>query len=125
MLAAHRLITVVGPGGAGKTRLALELAGEVVPNFGDGVWFVDLAAVTDPYLAAVAVAEVLGVRPEPGRPILDTIAEYAGTRSLLLLLDTCDAHLGAVAQIVGRLLIPGPGFAYWRPAASRSVRPAS
>jgi len=109
VLAAHRLITVVGPGGAGKTRLALELAGEVVPNFGDGVWFVDLAAVTDPYLAAVAVAEVLGVRPEPGRPILDTIAEYAGTRSLLLLLDTCDAHLGAVAQIVGRLLSSGPG----------------
>ena len=64
-----------------------------MPNFHDGVWFVDLAAVTDPYLVAVAVAEVLGVRPEPGRPILETLAEYVGSRNLLLFLDTCDAHL--------------------------------
>jgi predicted ATPase/class 3 adenylate cyclase len=109
VVATHRLITVVGPGGAGKTRLALEVAGEAVPAFGDGVWFVDLAAITDPYLVAVAVAEVMGVRPEPGRPILETLSEYAGTRNLLLLLDTCDAHLGAVAPVVTRLLSAGPG----------------
>ena len=71
-------MTVVGPGGAGKTRLALEVAGDAVAAYADGVWFVDLAAVTDPYLVAVAVAEVLGVRPEPGRPILETIADYVG-----------------------------------------------
>ena len=72
----HRLVTVVGPGGAGKTRLALEVAGDAVAPYADGVWLVDLAAVTDPYLVAVSVAEVLGVRPEPGRPILETIADY-------------------------------------------------
>ena len=69
-------MTVVGPGGAGKTRLALEVAGEAVAAYTDGVWLVDLAAVTDPYLVPVSVAEVLGIRPEPGRPILETIADF-------------------------------------------------
>lgn len=105
----HRLVTVVGPGGAGKTRLALDIAADVVKVFADGVWFVDLAAVSDPYLVAVPVAETLGIRPEPGRPILETIAEYAGRRSLMLFLDTCDAQLGAVSVLVARLLTAGPG----------------
>jgi predicted ATPase/class 3 adenylate cyclase len=109
-LANHRLVSVVGPGGAGKTRLALEVAGEAVPNYADGVWFVDLAAVTDPYLVGVAVAEALGVRPEPGRPILETIVDFVGPRQLLLVLDTCDAHLNAVKPLVARLVGAGPGI---------------
>src|SRR5690606_26112376 len=67
LIEAHRLVNVVGPGGAGKSRLAQEVGRELVPQFHDGVWWVDLASVTDPYLVAGAVAEVLGVRPEPGR----------------------------------------------------------
>jgi predicted ATPase len=109
LLATHRLVNVVGPGGAGKTRLALEVAGEAVPGFADGVWFVDLAAVTDPYLVGVAVAEALGVRPEPGRPILETVVDFVGPRQLLLVLDTCDAHLGAVKPLVAKLVGAGPG----------------
>ena len=105
----NRLVTVVGPGGAGKTRLALEIAAETVERFGDGVWFVDLAPVADPYLVAVTVADVMGVRPEPGRPVLETIAEYAGTRDLMLFFDTCDAHVGAVAPVISHLLAAGPG----------------
>ncbi len=105
----HRLVNVVGPGGAGKTRLALQVAADAVDSFGDGVWFVDLALVTDPYLVAVAVAEALGVRPEPGRPILETIIEYSAARRLLLLLDTCDAHVDAVSPVVDRLLAAGRG----------------
>ena len=70
-------------------------------EFSDGVWFVDLAAVAEPELVAVSVAEMMGVRPEPGRPILETLAEYAGIRGLLLVLDTCDAHLAAVRTMVG------------------------
>ncbi len=109
LVAGHRLVSVVGPGGAGKTRLALEVATEAVPTTADGVWFVDLAAVTDPYLIAVSVAEALGVRPEPGRQILDTIADFVSTRTLLLVLDTCDAHLSAVKPLVQRLIGAGPG----------------
>ncbi len=105
----RRLVNVVGPGGAGKTRLALEVAGEAVPAYADGVWFVDLAAVTDPYLIAVAVAEALGVRPEPGRQILETIIDFLSSRELLLVLDTCDAHLSAVKPLVQRLIGAGPG----------------
>jgi hypothetical protein len=75
--------------------------------YDDGVWFVDLAVVSDPYLVGVAVAEALGVRPEPGRPILETLADYVAGRALLLLLDTCDPHVAAVNQVVGRLLGAG------------------
>jgi predicted ATPase len=73
------------------------------------VWFVDLAAVADPYLIGVAVAEALGVRPEPGRQIVDTVVDFATTRNLLLVLDTADAHLSAVKPLVGRLVGAGPG----------------
>ena len=110
LLSSHRLVNVVGPGGAGKTRLALEVASEAVPAFADGVWFVDLAAVTDPYLVGVAVAEALGIRPEPGRPILETIIDFVGPRQLLLVLDTCDAHLTAVKPLVARLVGAGSGI---------------
>jgi predicted ATPase len=129
LLSAHRLVTVVGPGGAGKTRLALEVAGESVAKYPDGVWLVDLAGATDPYLVPVSVAEVLGIRPEPGRPILETIADFVAARSMLIVLDTCDAHLSAVNPVVARLLgagsgvrvlatsrepLGGPGEAVWR-----------
>lgn len=100
----HRLVSVVGPGGAGKTRLAVEVASTRVDAYPDGVWFVDLASVTDPGLVAVTVAATLGLRPEPGRAVVDTIADYASSRRFLIVLDTCDAQPGATAMVVGRLL---------------------
>lgn len=109
LLRAHRLVNLVGTGGAGKTRLALELGTEMVSTFADGVWFVDLATVGDAHLVPVAVAEAVGVRPEPGRPVLDTLAEYAATREMMLVLDTCEAHLAAVGSVVTRLLAAGKG----------------
>jgi predicted ATPase/class 3 adenylate cyclase len=110
LLRDHRLVTVVGAGGAGKTRLAVEVAGEQPELRPDGVWFVDLAAVTDPGLVAFAIAAVLGLRPEPGRPVVDTLVEYASGRRLLLVLDTCDAQLGAAAEVAARLLSGGSGI---------------
>ncbi|WP_213453825.1 ATP-binding protein [Rhizomonospora bruguierae] len=104
LVTAQRLVTVVGAGGAGKTRLAVELAGDLVGEYPDGIWFVDVATITDPGLLGFAVASVLGLRPEPGRPVVDTIVEYAANRRLLLVLDTCDAQLAASVQIVARLL---------------------
>jgi predicted ATPase/class 3 adenylate cyclase len=107
LAAEHRLVTVVGAGGAGKTRLAIELAGELTEAYPDGVWFVDVATVTDPGLVAFAIAAVLGLRPEPGRPMVDTLVEFAAARQMLLVLDTCDAELGATVQVVSRLLTGG------------------
>ncbi len=104
LVAEHRLTTVVGAGGAGKTRLAIEVARDLVGSHPDGVWFADLAAVTDPGLVAFEIAAVLGLRPEPGRPVLDTLAEYAATRTLLLVLDTCDAQPAAAAAVAAKVL---------------------
>lgn len=109
LLAAHRLVTVVGAGGAGKTRLAVQVAGGLVDSYPDGVWMVDLATVTDPGLVGVTVAATLGLRPEPGRPVLETLAEHVANRRLLLVLDTCDAHTRAVAPMVSQLLASGDG----------------
>lgn len=109
LIGGQRLVTVVGAGGAGKTRLAIEVAGAAVESYPDGVWFVDIAAVTDPGLVAFAVAAVLGLRPEPGRPMLETLVEYAASRRMLVLLDTCDAQLAACAEVIARLLTGGCG----------------
>lgn len=107
LLAEQRLVTVVGAGGAGKTRLAIEVAGALVETYLDGLWFVDLAPVTDPGLVAVTVATTLGLRPEPGRPVLQTLTEYVAARRLLLVLDTCDAQVNAVAAMVASVLAGG------------------
>jgi len=137
LLGGRRLVTVVGPGGAGKTRLAVAAAMGAADEYADGVWFVDLASVTDPELLPVAVAATLGLRPEPGRPVVDTIVEYAANRRFLLVLDTCDAQPGDAAALVGRLLAGGrharvlatsreplglPGEVVWRIRRCRSPR---
>ncbi|SCF37019.1 ATP-binding protein [Micromonospora mirobrigensis] len=109
LIESHRLVTVLGAGGTGKTRLAVELAGGVVEAYPDGVWFVDVATVTDPGLVAFAVAAVLGLRPEPGRPMVDTLVEYAAARRMLILLDTCDAQPAASGEVISRLLAGGRG----------------
>ncbi|MGI5213215.1 ATP-binding protein [Plantactinospora sp. CA-290183] len=109
LIEEHRLVTVVGAGGGGKTRLAVELAGGVVESYPDGVWFVDIASVTDPGLVAFAVAAVLGLRPEPGRPMLETLVEFVASRRMLVVLDTCDAQPGACAEVISRLLTGGSG----------------
>ncbi|WP_341717763.1 adenylate/guanylate cyclase domain-containing protein [Micromonospora sp. FIMYZ51] len=109
LVAGHRLVTVLGAGGGGKTRLAVELATDLVEQYPDGVWFVDIATVTDPGLVAFAIAAVLGLRPEPGRPMVDTLVEYAAARRMLIVLDTCDAQPAACAEVVSRLLAGGGG----------------
>jgi predicted ATPase/class 3 adenylate cyclase len=109
LVAGNRLVTVVGAGGVGKTRLAVEVAGGQVDAYPDGVWFVDLSTVTDPGLVAVTVAATVGLRPEPGRPVLDTLADHLGTRRTLLVLDTCEVQVGAVASMVSSVLSAGRG----------------
>jgi predicted ATPase/class 3 adenylate cyclase/DNA-binding CsgD family transcriptional regulator/Tfp pilus assembly protein PilF len=104
LLEASRLVTIVGSGGSGKTRLALQLAVELLDGSGDGVWFVDLAPLADPDLLALTVASVLGVREEPDRPMLETLTTAVGERDLLLVLDNCEHVVDAAAALAGRLL---------------------
>ncbi|MFI5906417.1 adenylate/guanylate cyclase domain-containing protein [Dactylosporangium sp. NPDC051541] len=107
LITRHRLVTVVGAGGAGKTRVAVEAAGEIVERFRDGVWFADLSAVANADLVDVSVAAALGLRPEPGRAVVQTIADHVRDRRLLVLLDTSDAQLPAARRLVARLLAAG------------------
>ncbi len=110
LLHTQRLVTVVGTGGAGKTRLAVQTAGELADGYPDGVWFVDLAGVAEPGLVATAVATVLGLRPEPGRELRETLVEYVASRRMLILLDTCDAHQRTAGQLIGALVAAGPAL---------------
>ena len=78
LLGQHRLVTVTGPGGSGKTRVAVEVARALVPRFDDGVWLVELAQVEDPELVPAAVAVVLGVREQPGLSLTESMAAVMG-----------------------------------------------
>jgi predicted ATPase/DNA-binding CsgD family transcriptional regulator len=103
-VAGSRLVTLTGAGGAGKTRLALQVAASLLDGTGDGVWFADLAPLRDPDLVAVTVAGVLGVRLDPGRPVLEALVEAVAERRLLLLLDNCEHVIGACAKLADALL---------------------
>lgn len=103
-LRTERLITLTGAGGIGKTRLALEAAGENGPAFPEGVWFVELAAITDPALVPSALATAIGLREETGRPIPQTLLEALRSRTLLLVLDNCEHLVDACAACVDALL---------------------
>jgi predicted ATPase len=107
--AGARLITLTGPGGIGKTRLALQAAANSLEAFPDGVWWVSLAAVSDPALVVPAIATPLGVREVSGEPLVETLGEHLRTRQTLLLLDNLEQVIAA-APLVTRLLDAAPGL---------------
>src|SRR5215472_17224958 len=104
LLQEYRLVTVTGPGGSGKTRLACEVARQVAGRFADGVWLVELAPVQDPEQVAAVVAAALGVREQPGVPVAVTLARVLARQQLLLVLDNCEHVLGAAAGLCAELL---------------------
>jgi predicted ATPase/class 3 adenylate cyclase len=110
LLAAESLVTLTGTGGIGKTRLALAVAGEVVDQYRDGVWFVELAALVDPDLVPSTVAQVLGVRDEPGRALTLTLGDQLQERQLLVVLDNCEQVAAGCAALVTALLRVVPGL---------------
>ncbi len=113
-LAAHRLVTLVGPGGSGKTRLALQLAAELERDqaaFPDGLWLVELAPITNAALLTQTVAALLGVRDEPSHPLLPSLVEHLRGRALLLILDNCEHLVEACAQFVETVLRSCPRVA--------------
>jgi predicted ATPase/DNA-binding CsgD family transcriptional regulator len=104
MLQRHRLVTVTGPGGSGKTRLAGELARRVADRFADGAWLVELAPVQDPAHVAAVVAATLGVREQPGVPAAEAVARVLARQQLLLVVDNCEHLAAAAAQLCAGLL---------------------
>lgn len=110
LLDQARLVTLTGPGGAGKTRLAVEFAAGMVDRFGDGVWLADLAGIGDPDLVAAQVMEVLGVRQSGGVPVLEALRYRLRSAELLLVLDSCEHLLDACADLAVALLAGAPGL---------------
>ena len=104
LLDRDRLVTVTGPGGAGKTRLAGQVANQVAGRFADGAWLAELAPVRDPALVPAVVAAALGVREQPGLPAAAALARVLARQQLLLVLDNCEHVAGAAARLCGGLL---------------------
>jgi predicted ATPase/DNA-binding CsgD family transcriptional regulator len=104
LLDQYRLVTVTGPGGSGKTRLAGEIARRVAVRFADGAWLVELAPVADPAQVPWAVAAALGVREQPGVPPGEVLARVLARQQLLLVLDNCEHVIGAAAGLCAGLL---------------------
>ena len=99
-LKAHRVVTLTGVGGVGKTRLATEVAARLADEFPDGVWLFELAAVTDPAAVPDAVAAVLGITQQPGKSLADSVAAALEGRVRLLVIDNCEHVLDAAADLV-------------------------
>src|SRR5277367_6443330 len=101
---AHRLMTLTGVGGVGKTRLALEVAGRLADDFPDGVWFFELAAVTDPAAVPDAVAAVLGITQQPGKSVSESVAAALEGRVRMLVFDNCEHVRDAAADLIEAIL---------------------
>jgi predicted ATPase/DNA-binding CsgD family transcriptional regulator len=106
----RRLLTLVGPGGIGKTRLGLQIAADSLPLHPDGVWLVQLADLSDPVMVPQSVASELRVIEQPGRPLLETLSSRLQPMHLLLVLDNCEHLLNACAQLAHSLLSACPGL---------------
>src|ERR1700746_3461121 len=101
---AHRLVTLTGVGGVGKTRLAVEVAARLSDNYPDGVWFFELAAVTDPAAIPDAVAAVLGITQQPGKTVSESVAAALEGRVRLLVIDNCEHVLATAADLIEAIL---------------------
>jgi predicted ATPase/class 3 adenylate cyclase len=105
----HRVVTITGVGGVGKTRTALQAGAETSSRFRDGVWFVEFAPLADPELLGNAVAATLGLQPRPGMTLLESVYAYLVERQLLLILDNCEHVLVAASEMVDRVSRSCPG----------------
>jgi predicted ATPase/tetratricopeptide (TPR) repeat protein len=100
----HRLVTLVGTGGAGKTRCAIQVGAEVLDRFDDGVWLAEFAPIADSSLVASVVAQALSVQEHPNRPMLDTLIAYFKRKRLLLIFDNCEHVIGEASSVSEAIL---------------------
>lgn len=108
MLESSRLVTLVGAGGVGKTRLSLQVGADVLERFEDGVWFIELAPLADPQLVTATIAAVFGVRQQPDQPLLQTVGAALRSKRALLILDNCEHVVEEAAHVADALLHSGP-----------------
>ena len=110
LLDGTRLLTLLGMGGLGKTRLSLQIAADVLDRYPDGVWFVDLAPIRDPSLVPNATGHVLGIREEAGKSLTQSLCEHLREHTLLIVLDNCEHLVDACASLADTLLKAIPGI---------------
>ena len=108
LMASAKLLTLLGMGGLGKTRLSLQVAAELLHLFPDGVWFLDLAPIRDAELVVAETAQVLGVREDAGRPLLQTLCAHLKPQRALLILDNCEHVVAVSAQLANAVLKAAP-----------------
>jgi len=104
LLSGTRLLTLTGPGGTGKTRLSLQAAAELIDDFNNGVWIVELAPLTDPLLISVTIAGALGISGQPGQESFETLLNYLKQKEILIILDNCEHLIDECASITEKLL---------------------
>jgi predicted ATPase/DNA-binding CsgD family transcriptional regulator len=122
-LGEHRLVTAVGPGGVGKTRLALTVVADVADRFADGVWYVDLVPVADALMIAPAIADALGLGERQGRSPMDDILDWLAEREALLVLDNCEHLLDGAVVLLERLLTGSSRLAVLATSRARLLVP--
>jgi len=109
LVGSCRLVTLTGAGGAGKTRLSLQVAAELLDGSGDGVWLVELAAVSDEDAVPAAICRALGVDTQPGRPVPETLLDALALQDVLIVLDNCEHLIGACAKTADAIVRHCPG----------------
>ena len=108
LLTDTHILTLIGPGGTGKTRLSIRVASALLDRFPDGVWLVELAPVLDPLLVSRATAMTMGLRDEPQRPVIDMLCDYLRDKKMLIILDNCEHLVDACARMADKFLHAAP-----------------